>query len=111
MTCYQRHIIKLSNDILSIVVSEITESSMFALQLDEWTNVASGSQLLIFAWYTQDDGVKKEYFSASVYAPGEDVFETLNLYMPTMIGIRSGFQGIVKQLACQVYDLKKFQDL
>ncbi|XP_026464804.1 protein ZBED8-like [Ctenocephalides felis] len=45
----QRRICEMSADILATVIAEIKESPMFALQLDESTDVASCSQLLMFA--------------------------------------------------------------
>lgn len=51
----------MSADILATVISEMKESPMFALQLDESTDVASCSQLLMFTRYFKDDDVKEEY--------------------------------------------------
>ncbi|GBP07464.1 Zinc finger BED domain-containing protein 5 [Eumeta japonica] len=95
---------------------------MFA-QLDESTDVASCSQLLMFTRYIKDD-VKEEYLfckSLPTTTRGEDVFQTLKEFIeengldwlklvdictdgtPSMMGIRSGFQALVKQVAPQVF--------
>ncbi|GBP62959.1 Zinc finger BED domain-containing protein 5 [Eumeta japonica] len=50
-TTVQSRIAEMSSDILGTVISEIKESPMFALQLDESTDVASCSQLLVFTRY------------------------------------------------------------
>ncbi|XP_037299508.1 protein ZBED8 [Manduca sexta] len=114
----------MSADILATVISEIKDSPMFALQLDESTDVASCSQLLVFTRYIKDDDVKEEYLfckSLPTTTRGEDVFQTLKEFIeengldwlkligtctdgaPSMMGIRSGFQALVKQVAPQVF--------
>ncbi|GBP84707.1 Protein ZBED8 [Eumeta japonica] len=60
-TTVQSRIAEMSSDILETVISEIKESSMFALQLDESTDVASCSQLLVFTRYIKYDNLKEEY--------------------------------------------------
>ncbi|CAH1989318.1 unnamed protein product [Acanthoscelides obtectus] len=125
-TTIQRRICEMSADILAPVISEIKESHMFALQLDESTDVASCSQLLVFTRYIKDDDVKEEYLfckSLPTTTRGEDVFQTLKEFIeengldwlkligtctdgaPSMMGIRSGFQALVKQVAPQVLRL------
>lgn len=65
---YLSRICEISADILATVISEIKESPMFALQLDESADVALCSQLLVFTRYIKDDNVKEEYlFGKSVY--------------------------------------------
>ncbi|XP_074039984.1 zinc finger BED domain-containing protein 5-like [Leptinotarsa decemlineata] len=123
-TTIQSRICEMSADILATVISEIKESPMFALQLDESTDVASCSQLLVFTRYIKDDDVKEEYLfckSLPTTTRGEDVFQTLKEFIeengldwlkligtctdwaPSMMGIRSGFQALVKQVAPQVF--------
>lgn len=122
-TTVQSRISDMSNDILATVISEIKESPMFALQLDESTDVASCSQLLVYTRYIKDDHVKEEYLfctSLPTTTRGEDVFKTLKHFIeenevdwsklvgvctdgaPSMMGVRSGFQALVKQVAPQV---------
>ncbi|KAL0849830.1 hypothetical protein ABMA28_011769 [Loxostege sticticalis] len=78
------------------------------------------SQLLVFTRYIKDDDVKEEYLfckSLPTTDRGEDVFQTLKEFIeengldwlklvvtctdgaPSMMGIRSGFQALVKQVA------------
>lgn len=123
-TTIQSRICEMSADILATVISEIKESPMFALQLDESTDVASCSQLLVFTRYIKDDDVKEEYLfckSLPTTTRGADVFQTLKEFIeengldwlklvgtctdgaPSMMGIRSGFQALVKQVAPQVF--------
>lgn len=122
-TTVQSRISDLSNDIMATVIDEMKRSSMFALQLDESTDVASCSQLLVFTRYIKDDCVKEEYLfckSLSTTTRGKDVFETLKQFIeengldwsklvvictdgaPSMMGVRSEFQALVKQVAPQV---------
>ncbi|XP_039750840.1 SCAN domain-containing protein 3-like [Pararge aegeria] len=122
-TTVQKRISDMSNDILATVIDEIKASDMFALQLDESTDVASCSQLLLFTRYIKNDHVKEEYlFSKSLPTTtrGEDVFQTLKQFIeengldwsklvgvctdgaPSMMGVRSGFQALVKQVAPQI---------
>ncbi|CAH2002242.1 unnamed protein product [Acanthoscelides obtectus] len=83
-TTIQSRICEMSADILATVISEIKESHMFALQLDESTDVASCSQLLVFTRYIKDDDVKEEYLfckSLPTTTRGEDVFQTLKEFI------------------------------
>jgi len=122
-TTVQSRISDLSNDIMTTIIDEMKGSSMFALQLDESTDIVLCSQLLVFTRYIKDDCVKEEYLfckSLSTTTRGEDIFETLKQFIeengldwsklvgictdgtPSMMGIRSGFQALVKQVAPQV---------
>ncbi|GBP96328.1 Protein ZBED8 [Eumeta japonica] len=119
-TTVQSRIAEISSDILGTVISEIKESPMFALQLDESTDVASCSQLLVFTRYIKDDNLKEEYLfcKSLITTRGKDVFLTLKQFIeenridwsklvgvcttPSVIGIRLGFQAMVKQVAPQV---------
>ncbi|XP_026475942.1 zinc finger BED domain-containing protein 5-like [Ctenocephalides felis] len=121
----QRRICEMSADILATVIAKIKESPMFALQLDESTDVASCSQLLMFTRYIKNDDVKEEYLfckSLPTTTRGEDVFQTLKEFIEkngldwlklvgictdealAMMGVRSGFQSLVKQVAPQVFN-------
>lgn len=83
-TTVQSRISDLSNDIMATIIDEMKGSSMFALQLDESTDVASCSQLLVFTRYIKDDCVKEEYLFCKILSTttrGEDVFETLKQFI------------------------------
>lgn len=110
--------------ILATVIDEIKESytSMVALQLDESTSVASCSQLQkLFTSYNKNDHVKEECLFCELLSNttrGEDVFQTLKKIIekrnrskligvytdgePSMIGIRSEFQALVKKVTPQI---------
>ncbi|CAH1998688.1 unnamed protein product [Acanthoscelides obtectus] len=85
-TTIQSRICEMSADILATVISEIKESHMFALQLDESTDVASCSQLLVFTRYIKDDDVKEEY-----------------LFCKSLPTTTRGEDALVKQVAPQVF--------
>jgi len=70
----------MSKNILDTVLNEIKSSPFFALQLDESTNIASCSQLLVYVRYIKGDDLKEEYLFSellSTIIPGEDVFRTI----------------------------------
>ena len=58
----QRRIALIANDIKEQVVTEVKDKSLlelFALQLDESTDVSSASQLMAFVRYVTEKNVKK----------------------------------------------------
>lgn len=110
----------ISKHILDTVLNEIRPSPFFALQLDESTDVASCSQLIVYVRYIKGDDLKEEYLfseSPSTTTRGEDVFRTMKNFInekelqwskligvctdgaPAMLGIRSGFQTLMKEVA------------
>jgi hypothetical protein len=48
-------------DVKEQVLSEIKASPIFALQLDESTDVSSCSQLLVFVRYVKEGDIKEEF--------------------------------------------------
>jgi len=110
----------MSKNILDTVLNEIKSSPFFVLQLDESTDVASCSQLLVYVQYIKGDDIKEEYLfseSLSTTTSGEDVFRTVKNFVdenelqwskligvctdgaPAMLGIHSGFQTLMKEFA------------
>ena len=57
----KRRISLMSTDVKQQVVAEIRSSPMFAVQLDESTDGASCSQLLVFFRYIHKEDVKEEF--------------------------------------------------
>ena len=114
----KRRIEDMSNDIVSQVTQELRESRCrFSLQLDESTDVASCSQLLVFVRYLAGFAVKEEFLFCSplkATTKSEDIMNTMNNFMeendiewtnlvslctdgaPAMMGKRSGFIALVK---------------
>uniref|UniRef100_K7FV77 DUF4371 domain-containing protein n=1 Tax=Pelodiscus sinensis TaxID=13735 RepID=K7FV77_PELSI len=114
-----RRINEISQNISEQVVDEIKKSPLFAIQLDESTDVALCSQLLVFAW-----GVFKDEFlfckTLNSTTKAQDVMEIVNNFFevhgldwvnlvcvttdgaPAILGSRSGFQTLVKQCAPMV---------
>ena len=114
----QRRISKLSDDIEEQVIGELKASGLFALQLDESTDVSSCSQLMVFVRYCHESDAKEEILFCNDLESttrGADVMEMLDSYFlqhniewsrvcgvctdgaPAMLGVRSGFQALVKQ--------------
>jgi len=122
-TVYRR-IEEMSMDILQQVISEIRSSeNRFAIQLDESIDVTNCAQLVIFARYVGNEGIKEEFFvNAALKATttGDDIFEMMNAFFkqhslkwenlrgcttdgaPVMLGRRSGFRARVTEVAPRV---------
>nr|XP_008103991.1 PREDICTED: SCAN domain-containing protein 3 isoform X1 [Anolis carolinensis]XP_008103992.1 PREDICTED: SCAN domain-containing protein 3 isoform X1 [Anolis carolinensis]XP_008103993.1 PREDICTED: SCAN domain-containing protein 3 isoform X1 [Anolis carolinensis]XP_008103994.1 PREDICTED: SCAN domain-containing protein 3 isoform X1 [Anolis carolinensis]XP_008103995.1 PREDICTED: SCAN domain-containing protein 3 isoform X1 [Anolis carolinensis]XP_008103997.1 PREDICTED: SCAN domain-containing protei len=114
----RRRINDLSADILGQVIQEIKSAPLpiFSIQLDESTDVANCSQLLVYVRYINDDDFKDEFL---FYKPLEttttahDVFDTVGSFLKehkiswekvcgvctdgasAVLGCRSGFQRLV----------------
>ena len=114
-----RHINEISLNIKEQVVDKIKKSH-FAIQLDESTDVSQFSQLLAFVRYVHVGNFKEEFLFCKplkLNTRAEDVLEAVNDFFnengldwgnlvgittdgtPTMLGLRSGFQTLVKQHA------------
>ena len=114
-----RRINEISLNIEEQVVDEI-KKSLFAIQLDESTDVSQFSQLLAFVRYVHGGNFKEEFLFCKplkLNTRAEDVLEAVNDFFnengldwvnlvgittddaPTMLGSRSGFQTLVKQRA------------
>ena len=114
----KRRISKMSEDIEEQVVSQIKQAGMFSLQLDESTDVAACSQLMVFVRYAYESRLKEKLLfceDLKSTTRGEDVMNIIDSYFqkhglrweevcgvctdgaPAMMGVRSGFQVLVKQ--------------
>ena len=119
----KRRMEDMSNDILSQIVHGIKKSDFpIALQLDEFTDVACVSQLLVFVRYVQKAGTKlelKEEFlfceSLQTTATASDVISLIKAFFEkhdiplekigfvctdgasTMLGCKSGFVTLLKE--------------
>ena len=122
----QRKIDLMANDIKEQVATEVNDKSLFglfALQLDESTDVSSAAQLMSFVRYVTKKNVKEELLFCSeletttkakdVMAKVEDFFHKENISWaslcgvctdgaPAMLGAKSGFQTLVKNKAPNV---------
>ena len=115
----QRRIALMANDVKEQVVTEVEDKSLFglfALQLDEITDVSSAAQLMIFVRYVTEKNVNEELLFCSelkttlakdVMTKVEHFFGRENVSWaslcgvctdgaPAMLGARSGFQTLVK---------------
>lgn len=114
----KRRIEDMSSDILQQVVDEIksTPLGIFSMQLDESTDVANCSQLMVYVRYVRDCDFKDEFLFCSpleTTTTARDVFEKVGSFFqnhqitwgsvcgvctdgaPAMLGCRSGFQRLV----------------
>uniref|UniRef100_K7G8N1 DUF4371 domain-containing protein n=1 Tax=Pelodiscus sinensis TaxID=13735 RepID=K7G8N1_PELSI len=117
--------ISVFNNTISRWINEISQniSEQFAIQLDESTDVASCSQLLVFAQFMVEGDFKDEFLFCKILditTKAQDVMEIVNNFFevhgldwvnlvgvttdgaPAMLGSRSGFQTLVKQHAPMV---------
>ena len=78
----QRRIADMSADILTQVTNEIKTSplSLFALQVDESTDVANLPQLLVYVRYFNNDNIKEEFLFCNpleTTTKSTDIFEKI----------------------------------
>ena len=116
----QRRISMMADNIKDQVISKVRTAGLFALQLDESTDVSSCAQLLVYARYLQSNTFKDEFLCClelSSRTRGEDVFEAVDDFFkvnclqwselcgsctdgaPAMLGHHSGFQARVRAVA------------
>ncbi|KAG6930713.1 zinc finger BED-type containing 8, partial [Chelydra serpentina] len=109
---------EISQNINEQVVDEIKKSPLFAIQLDESTDVALCSQLLMFAQNMVEGDFKDSFLfckTLDTTTKAQDVMEIVKNFFevhgldwenlvgvttddaPAMLGSRSGFQTLVKQ--------------
>ena len=119
----KRRISQMSANVKHQVINEIKASPMFSLQLDESTDVASCSQLLVFVRYVHTEDVKEEFLYCKVLdstTTAQDVMDSISTFFeteglqweklcgvctdgaPAMLGAKSGFQTKVKLKSPQV---------
>ena len=104
---------EMSDNIKSKVLSKIDSSPVFALQLDESTDISNLSQLLVYVRYVAaDERINEEFLFCQpleTTSKAVDVFQMLidffdktelswsKLLAPAMIGANSGLISLVKQ--------------
>lgn len=114
----RRRIDDMSADIIDQVIQEIKSAPLpiFSIQLDESTDVANCSQLLVYARYINEGDFKDEFLFCKpleTTTTARDVFDTVGSFLkdhkiswekvcgvctdgaPAMLGCRSGFQRLV----------------
>ena len=113
-----RRIDDMSADIIEQVIQEIKSAPLgiFSIQLDESTDVANCSQLLVYVRYINEGEFKDEFLFCKpleTTTTAHDVFDTVGSFLqnhdipwenvcgvctdgaPAMLGCRSGFQRLV----------------
>ena len=109
---------EMSDNIKSKVLSKIYSSPVFALQLDESTDISNLSQLLVYVRYVADERINEEFLFCQpleITSEAVDVFQMLIDFFdktelswsklvgvctdgaPAMIGANSGLISLVKQ--------------
>ncbi|XP_067943175.1 protein FAM200C-like [Watersipora subatra] len=108
----------ISGDINRQVIEKIKSSPMFAIQLDEPTDVASISQLMVFARYVHRETIEEEFLFCSPVTETTTAADVMNLVFdffskehldwgkligvctdgaPAMLGCHAGFAQLVKE--------------
>ncbi|XP_064099360.1 protein FAM200C-like [Macrobrachium nipponense] len=114
---------EMSIDIKEQVIREIKDAGLFALQLDESTDVSSYSQFLVFTRYVHEGKFKEEFLFCQpleTTTKGEDMMKEVTNYFselglswknvcavctdgaPAMLGSKSGFVSRVKEITPEV---------
>ena len=109
---------EMSKNIKSKMISKINSSPVFALQLDETTDVANLSQLLVYIRYVADERINEEFLFCQpleTTSKAADVFQVLSEFFdktelswsklvgvctdgaPAMIGANSRLVSLVKE--------------
>ena len=120
----QRRIKDLSDDIKCQVVEEIKNApfDLFAIQIDESTDISSCAQLMVYTKYIYNDTFKEEFLfcsSLETTTKAADILEKVSIFFqsenlewknlvgcctdgaPSMLGCHSGFQALVKRKASE----------
>ena len=113
----------MATDVKQQVIAEIKSSPMFSIQVDESTDVASCSQVLVFVRYIHMEDVKEEFLyskALATSATAQDVMDSISNFFdieglqweklcsvcidgaPAMLGCKSGFQMKVKEKSPEV---------
>ncbi|XP_067950224.1 protein FAM200C-like [Watersipora subatra] len=108
----------MSANIKRQIIEKIKSFPMFAVQLDESTDVASISQLMVFARYVHRKTIEKEFLFCSPLTETTTATDIMNLVSdffskehldwgkligvctdgaPAMVGCRAGFAQLVKE--------------
>lgn len=116
----KRCIDDMAEDIKIQIVNALKRSPFFATQLDESTNVAQCSQLIVFVQYIENESLKDELLftelvtttkAVNVMKAVSDFFDKYKLSRqkligvctngaPSMLGSRSGFMQFVREKKC-----------
>ena len=90
----------MSENIKSKMISKINSSPVFALQLDEATDVSNTSQLLVYIKYVADERINEEFLfcqsskttskAADVFQVLSDFFDKTELSWSKLVGVYTG---------------------
>ena len=71
-------------DIENTVITSVKKSKIFAMQVDESTDIGGKTQLLAFIRYVNNEKVTEHFFCCKELTEtttGQDIFDTLNKYL------------------------------
>ena len=80
----RRRICDMSTDIQDTVISSVKQSKMFAMQVDESTDISGKAQLIAFIRFVSDGKISDQFFSCKELkerTTGQDIFDTLSKYL------------------------------
>ena len=74
----------MSADIENTVTTSVKKSKIFAMQVDESTDIGGKAQLLAFIRYVNSEKITEQFFCCKELTEttkGQDIFDTLNKYL------------------------------
>ena len=113
-----RRICDISANIENTVITSVNKSKIFAMQVDESTDIGGKAQLLAFIRYVNNEKITEQFFCCKELTEtttGQDIFDTLNKYLketelswkqcvgictdgaPSMVGSIKGFVSLAKR--------------
>ena len=113
-----RRICDMSADIENTVITSVNKSKIFAMQVDESTDIGGKAQLLAFIRYVNNEKITEQFFCCKELTEtttGQNIFDTLNKYLketklswkqcvgictdgaPSMVGSIKGFVSLAKR--------------
>ena len=103
----KRRISLMATDIKQQIIAEIKSSSVFSIQLDKSTDVASCSQLLVFVCYIHMENVKEEFLyckALETSATAQDVMVSISNFFYIESLQWGNHCGVYKDGAQQCWD-------
>ena len=74
----------MSNDVFEQILTHVKESTLYSIQLDEFTDIAGLPQLSVFIRYINKAAVLEDSLfckALKLHTKGEDIFQCLNDFL------------------------------
>lgn len=118
-----RRIIDMSNNVKQMLLSDISQSRYYALQVDEFTDIVNFANLMAFVRYEKNQEIHDDFLFCQPFlghTTGEDIFNVMNKFMQenkidwnrcvgistdgakSMVGINKGLVARIQNVAPNV---------